>query len=102
MTLGWATSQLFPVAILRLFVPADSELIPIGTQALHIFTLAFPIIGFQIMSGELFQAIGKPFHAGFLALARQIFLFVPFIIIFPKYFGLPGIYAAPRSPMCWP
>jgi MATE family, multidrug efflux pump len=94
MTLGWATSQLFPVAILRLFVPADSELIPIGTQALHIFTLAFPIIGFQIMSGELFQAIGKPFHAGFLALARQIFLFVPFIIIFPKYFGLPGIYAA--------
>ena len=94
MTLGWITSQLFPVAILRLFLPADSELIPMGVQALHIFTLAFPIIGFQIMSGELFQAIGKPFHSGFLALARQIFLFVPFIIIFPKYFGLPGIYAA--------
>jgi len=92
--LGWAASQLYPVAILRLFLPADSPLIPMGVQALHIFTLAFPIIGFQIMSGELFQAIGKPIHAGFLALARQIFLFVPFIIIFPKYFGLPGIYAA--------
>jgi len=94
MTLGWATSQLFPQAIFRLFLPADSDLIPMGVQALHIFTLAFPIIGFQIMSCELFQAIGKPFHSGFLSLMRQVFLFVPFIIIFPKYYGLPGIYAA--------
>jgi len=94
MILGWAASQLLPVAILRLFLPGDSTLIPMGVQALHIFTLAFPLIGFQIMCGELFQAIGKPFHSGFLSLTRQIFLFVPFIIIFPKYYGLPGIYAA--------
>ena len=94
MILGWATSQLFPAQIMRLFAPADSELIPLGVHALRIFTLAFPLIGFQIMSGNLFQAIGKPFQAGFLALVRQIFLFVPFIIIFPKFFGLPGIYAS--------
>ena len=98
MTLGWLTSQLFPVQILRLFAPADSELIPLGVRALRIFTLAFPVIGFQIMSGNLFQAIGKPIHSGFLALARQIFLFVPFLLIFPKYFGLDGIFlSAPVS-----
>lgn len=98
MVLGWATSQLFPTQIMRLFVPAGSELIPLGVRALKIFTLAFPLIGFPIMGGNLFQAIGKPIHSGFIALARQILLFIPFLIIFPKYMGLDGIfYAAPVS-----
>jgi putative MATE family efflux protein len=98
MTLGWTASQLFPVPILRLFAPADSALIPLGVRALRIFTLAFPVIGFPIMSVNLFQAIGKPISSGFLALARQIILFIPFLIIFPKYMGLDGIFfAAPVS-----
>jgi ABC-type dipeptide/oligopeptide/nickel transport system ATPase subunit len=49
MILGWTVSQLFPTQILRLFVPAGSELIPLGVRALRIFTLAFPVIGFPIM-----------------------------------------------------
>ncbi len=94
MILGGAVSQLFPVPILRLFVAADSNLIPLGTQALQIFTLAFPIIGFPIMGGQFFQAIGKPVPATLIALSRQILLFIPFILVFPLFWGLPGIYAA--------
>lgn len=98
MILGWAVSQLLPAQIMRLFVPADSALIPLGVRALRIFTLAFPIIGFPIMSGNLFQAIGKPIQSGFIALARQIILFIPFLIVFPRFFGLDGIFiAAPTS-----
>ena len=94
MTAGWLVSQLFPVPILRLFVAADSELIPLGTQALRIFSLAFPIIGFPIMGGQFFQAIGRPVPAALIALARQILLFIPFLLVFPLVWGLPGIYAA--------
>ena len=98
MLLGWAASQLFPAQIMRLFVPAGSELIPLGVRALEIFTLAFPLIGFPIMGGNLFQAIGKPIQSGFIALARQILLFIPFLLLFPKFMGLDGIfYAAPAS-----
>ena len=98
MALGWTASQLFPAQIMRLFVPADSELIPLGIRALRIFSLAFPIIGFPIMSGNLFQAIGKPIQSGLIALARQILLFIPFLLIFPRYLGLDGVfYAAPAS-----
>ncbi|HPT17339.1 MAG TPA: MATE family efflux transporter, partial [Kiritimatiellia bacterium] len=68
MIVGWIVSQSFPVAILRLFVAADSHLIPLGTQALRIFSLAFPIIGFPIMGGQFFQAIGKPVPATLIAL----------------------------------
>ena len=98
MVLGWGISQMFPVPILRLFVPSGSDLIPLGVRALRIFTLAFPIIGFPIMSGNLFQAIGKPVHATLIALSRQVLLFIPFILIFPKFWGLDGIFiAAPAS-----
>jgi len=94
MIVGWGISQLFPIPIIRLFVAADSELIPLGVRALRIFTLAFPIIAFPIMGGQFFQAIGKPVQAALLSLSRQILLFVPFIIIFPKFYGLDGIFAA--------
>ena len=94
MTCGWGISQLFPLPIVRLFVSADSRLIPLGVHALRVFTLAFPIIGFPIIGGHLFQAIGKPIQAGFLALTRQVILFIPFLLIFPRFWGLNGIFAA--------
>jgi Na+-driven multidrug efflux pump len=98
MVLGWMASQLLPAQIMRLFVPAASPLIPVGVRALRLFTLAFPLVGFQIMSGNLFQAIGRPIPAGLLALARQILLFVPFLLVFPRFIGLAGIYlSAPAS-----
>lgn len=94
MVVGWSVSQLFSVPILRLFVAADSDLIPLGVRALRIFTLAFPIIGFPIMGGQFFQAIGKPVQATLIALSRQVLLFIPFLLVFPRFWGLPGIYAA--------
>ena len=98
LTFGWITSQLFPSAILRLFVPADSALVPLGMRALRIFTLAFPIIGYPIAVGHFFQAIGKPVQAALVAMCRQILLFVPFILVFPRWWGLNGIFvAAPAS-----
>ena len=75
-----------------------SPLIPLGVHALRVFTLAFPIIGFPITGGHLFQAIGKPVPAALLALSRQVILFIPFILVFPLFWGLEGIfYAAPAS-----
>lgn len=98
MVLGWAASQLFPRPILRLFVPAESALIPLGVRALRIFMLAFPAIGFPIMAGHFFQAIGKPVPATLIALSRQILLFIPFLLVFPRFWGLDGIFiAAPTS-----
>jgi putative MATE family efflux protein len=94
LTAGWIVSQLFPEQIMRLFVPADSPLIPLGVHALGIFTLVFPIIGYPIGTGHFFQAMGKPVQAAIVAMSRQIILFIPFLLIFPRFWGLPGIFAA--------
>jgi Na+-driven multidrug efflux pump len=46
------------------------------------------------MGGQFFQAIGRPVPAALIAMSRQILLFIPFLLVFPLFWGLPGIYAA--------
>jgi Na+-driven multidrug efflux pump len=67
----------------------------------------FPVIGVQIMGGQLFQAIGKPVQASVLSLSRQILFFIPAILSLPVLFeagGLRPIYgvywAFPLSDFC--
>jgi Na+-driven multidrug efflux pump len=61
----------------------------------------FPIIGFQIVSASYFQAVGKPKHALFLGLSRQVLLLIPAILILPYFFGLNGVWAAiPTADLC--
>ena len=83
MVVGWIVSQLVPGAIMRMFVAADSPLIPMGDRALRMFSLAFPVIGFCMMSGMLFQSIGKAWHAFFLSLSRQLLFFIPLLVACP-------------------
>ena len=41
-----------------------------------------------------FQSIGKGGKASVLVLLRQIILFIPILLILPKFFGVIGIWAA--------
>ena len=92
MVAGWFVGQLAPGAVMRMFVDAGSPLVPMGDRALRMFTLAFPVIGYCMMSGMLFQSIGKPWHAFFLSLARQLVFFIPFLLVCPRVF--PVLFGA--------
>lgn len=59
--------------------------------AMGIFFKFLPLIGVQIMSASYFQAVGKPHQATILSLSRQVFIFVPLLLILPKKLGLEGI-----------
>jgi putative MATE family efflux protein len=96
----WSTS--FCIATLILFFvfansivsvfTTDKELIAMATKSLRIFILAFPVVGFQIVGSGLFQALGKAKASMFLALARQVLFLIPFVLIFPKFWGENGIW----------
>jgi Na+-driven multidrug efflux pump len=59
-----------------------------------------PLIGFQIIGANFFQAIGRPRSAMFLTLSRQVIFLIPAILIFPLFWGLEGIlFAAPFADM---
>jgi len=98
VTLGFLATRLFPQQFIALFNRDDPELIAFGAEAIRIFFFFLPIIGFQIVSASYFQAVGKPKKAMFLTLSRQVLLFIPLLLILPRFLGLKGIlYAAPIS-----
>jgi putative MATE family efflux protein len=98
---GFLIVMLFPAQVIGLFNPRDPMLMRLGTHAIRICLVMFPIIGFQIVSASYFQAVGKPKHALLLGLSRQVLLLIPAILILPRFFGLDGVWAAlPIADFC--
>lgn len=96
--IGFAVTHLFSQQLMAMFNSEDTELIAIGSHAMKIFLIFMPVIGFQIVSSNYFQAVGKPLQASLLSLSRQVLILIPAMLILPRYFGLDGVlYAGPLS-----
>lgn len=54
--------------------------------------LAFPVVGFQIVTANFFQYIGKPNKAIVLSLTRQMLFLVPLLAFLPGMFGHTGVW----------
>jgi putative MATE family efflux protein len=90
---GFLIVELFPEPIVLLF-NSEPRLVEFGTQGIRIFLLAAPIIGFQIIGANYFQAIGKAYYSIIFNLLRQVIVLIPLVFILSHYFGLLGIWAA--------
>jgi len=91
MTAGFLIGEFFPHAVASIFTK-DKTLIELAVPGLRIVFLFFPIIGFQMVTGNFFQSIGMAKKAIFLSLSRQLLFLLPFMIIFPKFFGVSGVW----------
>lgn len=89
--IGFLFTQGFSVQIMSIF-SNDKEFILNGAKVLKVVVLMAPIVGVQIVGAGLFQALGKAMPALILTLLRQIILFIPLVIILPKYIGIAGIW----------
>jgi putative MATE family efflux protein len=94
VTIGFIFAQTIPEKLISLFIKNDKELIEVAVKGLRIDFAMFPIIGFQIVSSNYFQATGKPRQAMFLSLSRQVLMLIPALIILPKFFQLTGVWLA--------
>jgi putative MATE family efflux protein len=90
---GFIGVELFPRLIIQLF-NREPDLVDLGADALRIFLILLPIIGFQIVGANYFQAIGKPKQAMILSLSRQVLFLLPALLLLPQYLGLRGVYWA--------
>ena len=98
---GFVVAMFAPSHVIALFNRNDQQLRDLGTHAIRICLAMFPLIGFQIVSSSYFQWVGKPKHALFLGLSRQVLLLIPAIIIIPYFLGLDGIWIAiPTADFC--
>jgi putative MATE family efflux protein len=91
---GFILIQLFPGFFIAVFRNEQGELMNMGIRLLKISTLFLPTLGFQIISSNFFQAIGKPIQGTILSLSRQILLYIPLLLILPRFFGLSGVFFA--------
>lgn len=94
VVIGWVVTRLFPEQLVYLFNKEDAELLAFGVKAIKRNLVFLPIIGFQIVSSNYFQAVGKPKHSALLGLSRQVLILIPALIILPRFFGLDGIILA--------
>ena len=92
-TLGFILTQFFTEPLIRIFND-DPQLITVATQGMRIFLSMLPLIGFQIISANYFQAVGKAPKAMFLSLLRQVIVLIPLLLILPKVYGLSGVWFA--------
>ncbi|WP_297521513.1 MATE family efflux transporter [uncultured Clostridium sp.] len=91
--IAFLTTQLFPEAFIKMF-NNDPKLVKPAVTGLRIYLCMLPVVGFQIICANYFQASGKAKIAMFLSLLRQVFFLIPLMLILPKFFGLNGVWLA--------
>ena len=82
---------LFTKQIIGIFTD-DATVIETGYTVLRTVVYVTPLVGFQIISAVLYQALGKAGPALFLALLRQLIVLVPLLLILPEIYGTTGIW----------
>lgn len=92
-TIGCAITELFPDTVSGMFT-VDSTLIALSHRAFRVYYIFFPFVGCQIIIQNFFQSIGKPAYSIFLSLTRQLLFLIPLLIIFPKLWGIDGVWGA--------
>ena len=71
---------------------ADSEVISISVQILHMQCITLPVVGFCAVSSMLLQNIGKYLMASILSISRQGIFFIPLLYILSGLLSQYGIY----------
>jgi putative MATE family efflux protein len=90
-TFGFLFANLFPEAFASMFTN-DKELIDLSVNGLRIVFLSYPIIGFQMVTANFFQSIGMVGKAIFMSLSRQLLFLLPCLLIFPRIWGIDGVW----------
>ena len=95
-TAGFLISRFLPREVAMLFVGGDSaesqELIEAVTYGMKNVMVMFWLVGFQVVTGNFFQYIGKPKRAIIISLTRQMIFLVPLLMILPSKYGVLGVW----------
>ena len=94
MGIAFILGECFPEAMTRIFTH-DGELISRTIRPMRIICSTMLIIGFQMVTGNLFTSIGKAGKAIFLSLTRQVIYLIPLALF------LPAIFADPLDGVWW-
>ena len=81
-TVGWVISMFLSGPTASIFTN-DSVLHDLAAKGLRQMNIVFPIVGFQMVTTNLFQCLGMVKKSIFLSLSRQLLFLLPCIYILP-------------------
>ncbi|MDT3356542.1 MAG: MATE family efflux transporter [Bacteroidota bacterium] len=84
--LGFIISEFLSGPVVSIFTN-DPELKKLAITGIRAMNVAFPIVGFQMVTTNLFQCLGMVHKSIFLSLSRQLLFLVPCIYILPGITG---------------
>ncbi|MDD4801829.1 MAG: MATE family efflux transporter [Syntrophomonas sp.] len=90
--IGYLVIIIWPDQLAGMFSEGDTALTAMTTHAMRTYMALIPILGFQIISSNYFQAVGKPRQAAILSLSRQVLFFIPLLLILPRYWDVDGVW----------
>jgi len=88
MGIVFILGECFPELVTRMFTH-DEVLIGLTIKPMRIICCSMLIIGFQMVTGNLFTSIGKAGKAIFLSLTRQVLYLIPLALWIPMLFADP-------------
>lgn len=97
--LGSAVTLLYNLcsaSLIGLFTKSETVLL-VGREALHWFTLGFPLTAFSIILLMLYQSLGRALGSLLLSAFRQGICLLPLVVIFASTMGLQGLLIAPLT-----
>ena len=83
--------ELLPGPAVSMFTN-DAELKGLAVHGMRLMNCLFPIIGFQIISTNLFQCLGMVRKSVFLSLSRQLIFLLPILYLLPLGIGIEGVW----------
>ena len=89
--IGFIISEAIPGVAVSIFTN-DPELKSIATKGLRLMNIVFPLVGFQMISTNLFQCLGMVNKSIVLSLSRQLLFLVPSIYLLPIWMGVKGVW----------
>ena len=87
----WIPALLLSSRILSLF-GVEASIIAQGVGNFRLFYSVFVLYGIMVMTITFFQSIGNGKKAGIIVMFRQLFLFIPAMILLPAAFGVKAVW----------
>ncbi len=90
-SLCFLVSMLIPDVAVRMFTN-DPELVALSSKGLRIMNSGFALVGFGMVSSNLFQCLGMVRKSIFLSLSRQLLFLLPLIYTLPLWMQEKGVW----------
>ena len=88
---GFVVSEVFPHAAVSIFT-SDTQLIDLSAKGLRLINLMLPVVGFQMITSNLFQCLGMINKSIILSMSRQLLFLIPLLYFMPMFFDAKGIW----------